>query len=757
TCNFLRYFVRNIADVPLTVLGGYRPEELVSTGETEPPSTGLFRDLATEPNFETLTLAPLSARESFNLIECACGQAVSGELAPLMYQKTEGNPYYLFECINVLRGDGIILGKGIESRIASGVSEISIPSNVAELLKSRLARLNNEDRELLEYASIIGPVFTSEFLTPGDEAARLILLRQLNKIEREHRIIRSRESGYAFDHHLLYEYVYQSIAPDLRAAFHREIASRIEKYSGAEPGEDIVYMLADHYSRGLDHARASEYLLRAARLSMAKYSGTEAQDALNRARSHFMKIPPERRTRDREWDFALLASEIASHLGNNEREEKAIREMEKLAEFFPTSDEALDVAEHRANFALSVSKFDSALADFETAKNIARETGDLRRVAKIANRIGMTYREMMRWDDAMRNLEEALQTAKSLNDSHLVGCILKDIGTVNTKQTRWREASMNLSEALPLLREAGDRREEAFALNGLAVSLFCGGDQDAALQRWEEANRIFESIGYPSGQSNILHNLGVTYANLGQIDRAIDCLRSALKLRRSIGMRHAQVSTLTRLGFVYFMIGAFDRAAENLRSALTIARELGADLVCIEIYYHFTELSIALGDFETAADHIMQAWKTLGSVDDPYHRAHLHLAGAMLALEKKDYKTARQCLDAAWAEDFNDPQLSSEIAVYGAWAEQGKGQTEKADRYIEQYVELSKGCPFIYARITGSVILHTVYEMRKDKMKQKAASDTLKGEHAKIDSGTTDPSLREAFQSRWGKYLFEQS
>ena len=752
TCNFLRYFVRNIGDVPLAVLGGYRPEELVSSGEAAAPPQAMFCDLAMEPNFETLNVGALSARESQELVTQACGPAVGSELGPLMYRKVEGNPCYLFESIALLKDRGVILGEGAESRVASSISEISIPATVAELLKSRLGRLSEGDRELVEYASIQGPTFRSDVLMQPGEGDQLSVLRRLASIEREHRLIRSRESGYSFDHHLLYEYIYQSIAPDLRAAYHRRVAERMAA-SEAEGGEETVYALADHYSKGGDHARATEYLLKAARLSMAKYSGAEAFEALKRAREHFGKLGASERSKDREWEIALMQADIASHLGNHGEEEEAVEEIGKLAGSFGTPEKSLEASERRADFSLRVSRFEEALEGFNTARETARALGDERRLAKLTHRIGTTYREMMRWDDAMRCLEEASRLAASSGDSHLAGHILKDIATVKTKQTKWREATADYSRALPLLREAGDRREEGFALNGLAVSLFCSGEQKAALDRWEEANRIFESIGYPSGQANILHNLGVTYSNLGQMDRAIECLRAGLRLRQSIGMRHAQVSTLTRLGFVHFVVGAYDAAAENLRSALTIAREIGAELNCIEIYYHFMELAIAQGDLKAAEEHIGQAWKIPGASSDEYHRAHLKLAEAMLALNRGEWGQAAARLEEAEGARVDDPQLSSEIFIHQAWAAEGQGRSEDADRYAVKYREFATECPFMYSRITGAMILGTIYGLRGDEGGRETAMKDLREELERMQAGITDQALREGFAGRWGSHL----
>jgi tetratricopeptide (TPR) repeat protein len=638
--------------------------------------------------------------------------------------------------------------------VASSVSEISIPSTVADLMKSRISRLKEPDRELLEFASIVGPAFTTSFLMFGANEDELSLLRRLARIEREHGIIRSRESGYAFDHHLLHEFIYQSIAPDLRSAYHRQVAEKLEASGGELTGE-VVYTLADHFSKGSHHAKASEYLLKAARQSMEKYSGVEALEALRGARAHYASLSPREKSRQMEWDIARLQAEIASHLGDSSLEGQAVGEMEHLAELEHSDLWSLEAAEQRADLALRTSSFDQALSRFELASKIALQLDDKPRLAKLAHKTGTAYREMMRWDEAMKHFNEALALAGLQGDSHLVGRLLKDIGTVKTKQAMWIEATEDYSKALPLLREAGDRREEAFALNGLAVSLFCAGNEEEALQRWDEANKIFESIGYPSGQSNILHNLGVTYSNLGQVDRAIDCLDSALQLRQAIGMRHAQVSTLNRMAFVYLMIGAWDRAAEHLRASLGIARKIQAELPSVEIYHQFVDLALAQGDVDAARKHLTQAWQMFGDAGDSYHRTHLDLAEAMVALAGHDPGSALVNLDRAGAEDLRDPQLSAEISVNRAWALQLLGKPEEADKSIQKYRELSCGCPFIYARILGSVVLREIYKLRSDNASEAVETENIKSELLKIDAGISNPELRTAFLARWGEYLTE--
>jgi predicted ATPase len=92
--------------------------------------------------------------------------------------------------------------------------DIEVPDTVRELIGSVLARLPEEDREVLDLAAVQGRDFDPDLLAQLLGVPRLALLRQLSRLERKHRLIQSRGRMCRFDHQQLQQTLYDELGPE---------------------------------------------------------------------------------------------------------------------------------------------------------------------------------------------------------------------------------------------------------------------------------------------------------------------------------------------------------------------------------------------------------------------------------------------------------------------------------------------------------------------------------------------------------------
>src|SRR6185295_4617212 len=125
-----------------------------------------------EPNGAELRLAPLSRASSRELLDTLLGAA--GELDPLrehVLDRTDGNPFFVEECVAELAEAGALVGTRGAYRLgpASGVPKV--PATVHAILASRIDRLAPEEKEVLQTAAVIG------------KDATLTLLRRVSELD----------------------------------------------------------------------------------------------------------------------------------------------------------------------------------------------------------------------------------------------------------------------------------------------------------------------------------------------------------------------------------------------------------------------------------------------------------------------------------------------------------------------------------------------------------------------------------------------
>ncbi len=130
-------------------------------------------------------------------------------------------------------------------------------------------------------------------------------------------------------------------------------------------------------------------------------------------------------------------------------------------------------------------------------------------------------------------------------------------------------------QALRIRREVGNRGGEGTTLNSLGVVYNALGQQQEAVQYYEQALHIFrEEVGDRRGEGVTLNNLGSVYNALSQKQEALECYERALRICREVGDRGGEGVALHNLGSVY---NALDRKQEALlyfEQALRIRREI---------------------------------------------------------------------------------------------------------------------------------------------------------------------------------------
>ena len=242
--DFVDYLADWAGGVPLLLVGSARPELLERR-----PSWG-----GGKPNALTLSLAPLSDQDTARLISSLTGRPVleAGQQAVLL-ARAGGNPLYAEQYLQMLaeRGAG---------------SELPVPDSVQAIIGARLDLLAPADKRLVQDAAVVGKVFwpgavaalggsaDHEGAGPGELDEGLHRLERRQFIRRERRSSVAGQTEYAFAHVLVRDVAYGQIPRAARAGKHLHVAGWIE--SMGRP-DDHAEMLAHHYLRALDLARAS--------------------------------------------------------------------------------------------------------------------------------------------------------------------------------------------------------------------------------------------------------------------------------------------------------------------------------------------------------------------------------------------------------------------------------------------------------------------------------------------------------------------
>jgi class 3 adenylate cyclase/tetratricopeptide (TPR) repeat protein len=173
-------------------------------------------------NATSILLEPLSHDAAEALIEnLLAGSQIEPALRARVSAAAEGNPLFVEQMLAMLNEEG------------SGAAEVSVPPTIQALLAARLDRLGNDERAVIERASVIGKEFWSGalagLLPDHTEVVPTLALLVRKELIRPHRSsVFPSADAFRFRHQLIRDAAYATMAKELRADLHERFAAWLE-------------------------------------------------------------------------------------------------------------------------------------------------------------------------------------------------------------------------------------------------------------------------------------------------------------------------------------------------------------------------------------------------------------------------------------------------------------------------------------------------------------------------------------------------
>ncbi len=278
TLDWLAHVARRPEPARLLVLATFRPADMAAA------KTGLgslVTELALHGQCWEIALNPLSLQAVEAYLNVRFGEedgaAQSREMAPLLLERTGGNPLFMTSIVNQL------VRRDAPGRTFAAI--VSIPPDVRRFIDRQIDELNDGDRILLTAASVIGREFATAAVAAAlatdieqVEAACARLARQGIFIVKSGSTIwpdGTRAELYSFRHDLYRELLYDRLTATRRALSHARVGRRLE---AAWIGrlDAIASELAEHFDRGNEPARAIPHHQRAANKALRRSANEEA-------------------------------------------------------------------------------------------------------------------------------------------------------------------------------------------------------------------------------------------------------------------------------------------------------------------------------------------------------------------------------------------------------------------------------------------------------------------------------------------------
>ncbi len=199
-------------------------------------------------------------------------------------QRSGGNPFFIEEVVRSFIDQGAIIVNNNEFQVTDKVHEMVIPHTINDVLLARIDRLEENTRNLIKVASVIGRNFFYRILSEvatnvKDIDNKLSYLKEIQLIRDRRRM---EELEYLFKHALAQEAAYESILLQKRKEIHLHVAESIEQIFKQRLHE-FYGMLAFHYSKAEKTEKVEEYLIKAGEEALKASASSEALNYYQKA------------------------------------------------------------------------------------------------------------------------------------------------------------------------------------------------------------------------------------------------------------------------------------------------------------------------------------------------------------------------------------------------------------------------------------------------------------------------------------------
>jgi len=296
TLLLFEHIAQTLPSSPMLVIGTYRDVEL----DVNRPFAKTLEMLVRKKLATRISLKRLGVSGVDSMLSAMSGQKPPPSLARVIFEETDGNPFFVEEVFRHLAEEGKLFDAEGQWRPGLRVDQLQVPEGVRLVLGRRLDRLGAEPQRILTTAAVIGRSFSMTLLEelesqrPADTAQRRIasdaVIDAVEEAERAHLVSAEpagRDIRYRFVHELVRQTLSETLSLPRRQRLHARVAEAIERVYAANL-ESQASPLAHHlYQAGAaaDPEKTTTYLILAAKKASAGAAHEEALAHLENALS----------------------------------------------------------------------------------------------------------------------------------------------------------------------------------------------------------------------------------------------------------------------------------------------------------------------------------------------------------------------------------------------------------------------------------------------------------------------------------------
>jgi CHAT domain-containing protein len=247
-------------------------------------------------------------------------------------------------------------------------------------------------------------------------------------------------------------------------------------------------------------------------------------------------------------------------------------------------------------------------------------------------------------------------------------------------------------QAMGLYDSIGDARSTAILWGSLGVACWYMGDYEAVAGHYDKALAARRAIEDRILEGRTLNGLGSVNYRLGNLELAREYYLQAIDLRRRIGDLEGLATSLTYLGNTYLAAGRMVEARTTYEQAVPVVEATGDGARQFELLISVASMNAEMGRMTSADSKFREGLDLAKQLGDHRGEALCHLNLALNLADAFRYSEALENLDAAREilEEHPDPELSAVYFRNSGIANMKIGELEWAQSDFDTLLELAE-------------------------------------------------------------------
>ena len=611
-------------------------------------------------------LKSLSAASSKTLVKQLLGGAdLPGSLAAEILDKSEGNPFFLEEVLrSLIEGGGLVL-EGEKWTVTSLTGTSRVPDTLQGVLLSRLDRLSEELKQLVQKASVIGRVFLYRILEKIAKPNTSLdsQLASLATSDLVHERCRLPEIEYIFKHALTQEVAYQTLLAPARKALHQEVGAALESVF-RDRLEEFAGVLAYHYFSGDSWEKALQYSVQSANAASRVEAYPEVRGHCRRALECLRHLTETPERLEQKVDLTIQLVGASLNAESPEKNLASLSEAEAIAGAIndPVRSARVLLLTGRAYY--SWGKLREAIGYFQKVLAVAPNLRDSKLMALPGSVIGQAMAVQGHLKKSLQFFDEAIPHLEAAREQHEMLMAYSYRGCVRTCVGRYAAGMSDINGALEIAHSSHDQNAIAMGYAALSFSQLIAGEYTEGIASAGKAFEVAERIGgdiFRYGSNSLL---AWGTLRLGKPNESLPYWAAAREIAKSLGGRllfgewfmAVEAEALLESGNPE---AGLQRAEEALALSQTAESVIGEALAECAIGRALAAMPARLGE---AQSHLVRGSEILETIGARYDLARALLAEAEVRLACDDRTGAAVTLEKA-ATISHECQLEREESI----------------------------------------------------------------------------------------------